>query len=53
MNTFLLRKIARLNNLANNTKSNGDFLRYCQSIGELMWRMTEEEYEFLMERNKK
>ena len=53
MSTFLLRKIARLEMLANEAKSNEQFLRHCQSIGELMWRLTEDEYEYLMEINKK
>jgi len=53
MDTFLLRKIARVTDLSNKTKSNEQFLRHCQSIGELIWRLTEQEYEYLMERNKK
>jgi hypothetical protein len=53
MNTFLLRKIARVTELSNKAKTNEQFLRHCQSIGELIWRLTESEYEYLMERNKK
>ncbi len=53
MSTFLLRKIARVTELSNKAKSNEQFLRHCQSIGELIWRLTEDEYEHLMESNKK
>lgn len=53
MDTFLLRKISRITELSNKAKSNEQFLRHCQSIGELIWRLTESEYEHLMEINKK
>jgi hypothetical protein len=52
MNTFLLRKIARVTKLSDKAKTNEQFLRHCQSVGELIWRLTEQEYEYLMESNK-